>query len=416
MRRILTSLSIRFVSLTLITIAIGCAANTTLPPSLDPPKRTTEPLGLQFMRIAPEFGAMPFRVVLDFEAETDLAFIGNAAGVGLSGVVAHTGMKSLAIPAECRSFTIKTAAMFSSRPFPGEWTFLGAYFIAQESTHVEITYRFGKEILAAKAVDIPARKWTPVVLDLSAISALAPGSNALQSPGSAAGVVHVSVSGPVYCEDVFVANNRKIIVNQAEKAGDYWSVRQEGYSLVIERPGSMLMARLPLSDATNFGWQVEEANDSRLILNDATARQRWVIYPDGRGFLNGQFKSINPLSAEETAAMKDQQESPGEIQVAEDLGRVERNSPGDANHDGYNEALGCYELKAVGPRMEFTITPKNRKIIRPIIEIAGLPRGKLLLNIEGKVVEKYSWLKNGNAVFEMPVIVDRPVTVEVKSQ
>ena len=114
--------------------------------------------------------------------------------------------------------------------------------------------------------------------------------------------------------------------------------------------------------------------------------------------------------------MKDHQESPGEIQIAEDLGRVERNSIGDANHDGYNETLGSYQLKAAGPRLEFVISPKTNKIFHPIIEIAGLPRGKLLINIEGKVVEKYGWLKNGNAVFEMPVLVDRPITVELKSQ
>ena len=406
---------VRLIFAILITfgVLVGCTQE---PGPLTPPKRTGEPIGVQFMRIQPVYNSIPFRILLDFESESDLAFIGGCAGAATNGEVAHTGLKCLKIPADCRSFTIRTASMFSSRPFPGEWTFFGGYFIAYQPTQVEITYELQGKILASTAVAIPARRLTPVKLDLSSIPGFGSKNEVKGTTGNEVGVIKVSVSGQVYCDDIFVANNRQNVISQGEKTGDYWSVYREGYSLVIGRPGLFEDVRLPMSEESKDGWVIESADDFRLILTDQKAKQRWVIYPDGRGFLNSTFKPIRKFTAEESASFTEQQQSTGEIVIAEDQGRVERNSTGDVNHDGYNESDGTYQIKANGARLEFKLTPQNHKIIRPIFEVAGMPKGRLVINVEGKVVDKFSWTKNGNALFELPIIVDRPITVELKSQ
>ena len=78
--------------------------------SLAPPKRSGEPIGVQFMRTEPAFAGTAFRVLLDFESPGDLAFIGEGSSTQLDPAVAHTGGASLQIPAHTNGFVVKVNA------------------------------------------------------------------------------------------------------------------------------------------------------------------------------------------------------------------------------------------------------------------------------------------------------------------
>src|SRR4051794_38600374 len=64
-----------------------------------PPPLKTEPIGVQITRAEPRLVGTPFRVLLDFERPTDLAFTSAAPpdGVETSTATAHTGAASLRV-------------------------------------------------------------------------------------------------------------------------------------------------------------------------------------------------------------------------------------------------------------------------------------------------------------------------------
>src|SRR5260370_40187843 len=71
---------------------VGCSQ------PLAPPVRSSEPIGVQLMRAEPVFVGTPFRVLLDFESQTDMAFIKDAGAAKIDREVAHTGAASLQVP------------------------------------------------------------------------------------------------------------------------------------------------------------------------------------------------------------------------------------------------------------------------------------------------------------------------------
>jgi len=85
----------------------------------------------------------------------------------------------------------------------------------------------------------------------------------------------------------------------------------------------------------------------------------------------------------------------------------------DKNNDGYNEARGSYQLIAKGSRFEVMLKPATRLLARPVLEIANLPAGSALATVEGQLVEKTTRLPSGNLLVEIPLILERPTTVNV---
>ena len=105
-----------------------------------------------------------------------------------------------------------------------------------------------------------------------------------------------------------------------------------------------------------------------------------------------------------------------EVSVPEELGRLNRDTPGDANNDGYNEVRGAYQLIANGARLEMRITPHTRALLRPILEITGLSPGKVLVTTEGRLVETTVRLEDGTLLVEIPTVIDRPTTINIRIQ
>jgi hypothetical protein len=53
-------------------------------------------------------------------------------------------------------------------------------------------------------------------------------------------------------------------------------------------------------------------------------------------------------------------------------------------------------------------------VVRPIIEISGLPAGKPLVTLEGRLIQSLTRLKNGNILIEVPARIEQPITLNVR--
>jgi hypothetical protein len=402
-----------------ITLVAGCTQ------PLAPPIRSGEPIGVQLMRTEPMFVGQPFRVLVDFESPSDLVFIGESAGAHVDTAVAHTGTASLRVPGS--AFTVKLPALLPSTVaggggtanFPGSWTLVGAYFIAQQSTAVRISYEVNGKSLLDRSVTLAPRRWMPVFLDVSSLADP-------NGPGaSEVGVLKFTPqrsSGEIWCDDIVALDNtRSLITPGPESAADCWSLRQRGFVTIIDKPGSFSLD-VPTSDGEavdGSGWRIDEVGELRICLSSASGKHARVIYCDGREYDDGAVKSLladTALGRQEAALFAEQQKSPATLSVPEELGRLERNAPGDRDNDGYAELRGAYQLKATGPRFEVKITPQTLRLLRPVLEISGLPAGRVLAHVEGQQVERVSRLRDGHVLIMLPHTLDRAVTVNVRVQ
>jgi hypothetical protein len=132
-------------------------------------------------------------------------------------------------------------------------------------------------------------------------------------------------------------------------------------------------------------------------------------------YFGGEFRGPGK-SLRDAGELAAQHASPADVSVAESMGRLSRATPGDANNDGYNESRGAYQVVAAGPRVELTITPRTSVLARPVLEIVGLPPGKLLVHMEGQLVPGAVRLANGDVLLELPARVQRPTLVNVRVQ
>jgi hypothetical protein len=386
-----------------------------------PPPLKTEPIGVQMTRAEPRLAGTPFRVLLDFERPTDTAFlIAQAADAPrTSSDRAHTGESALkferggggggggAVDVKLGSLT----GGGGGGAFPGAWTLAGAYFSTPGPgpASVTIAYRGGgvsAQPLLQRTVEVaPGAAWTPIFLDLTQLPANA---------GAEAGLLNIRVDGgaAVYCDDVVLINNARTLEEPAAGVPPLagWTIRQEGCAIDVLRPAHFRVT-LKTPEAIADGWNAEEANDLRARFVSATGKT-WTIYADGRQYQDGQFSALAPMG-DAAALFAQQHSSPAEMIVADEFGRIDRDTPGDRNNDGYNEARGSYQLVAKGPRFEVMMKPTTRLLAYPVLEISGLPAGSALTTVEGQLVEKSTRLPNGNLLVELPLTLERATTINI---
>src|SRR3954467_15587591 len=153
-------------SVGLILAMLGCASKRPEPPRM----RSTEPLGLQMVRTEAQLKKYPFRILQQFEQPVDLAFVQvEGPKVELSPLRAHTGQSSALLDKGTRAATIKLPSLLSGVKWPGQWTFVGAYFFAEKPQRLRAVYEVDGRAIVNYAVQIPANQWTPLLLDISAI-------------------------------------------------------------------------------------------------------------------------------------------------------------------------------------------------------------------------------------------------------
>jgi hypothetical protein len=191
-------------------------------------------------------------------------------------------------------------------------------------------------------------------------------------------------------------------------------VKRAGLHVTCERKLRFNFSVLT-KDGPADGWEVEEANELRARFASTGETKVLTVYADGRSMWDGAYK---PLSADvrDDRSFAAAHASPAELAVPESMGRVNRNTPGDANNDGYNEQLGAYQVQATSGRVELTLTPRVTAMPRPVFQIAGLPDGKALITIEGRLVERSTRLADGQLLFEIPARITRPTLVSIRIQ
>jgi hypothetical protein len=385
-------------------VLLGCAHG----PSAAP--RLGQPIGVQLMRTESMFVGAPFRVLLDFESDDDRAFIAGCPSAHLDQALAHTGKSSLQLPPAAGHFSVRLPRLLDQGPFPGSWTLLGGYFWSQQPATIGISYEVDGQTVLQRTVNLPPGNWTPVMLDIVALN------DPNRSAEAPIGMLRFTLPRQtIWCDDLLVMDNTHFLVGDADRAGDNWTVCQRGFATIVDRPGSFKLS-IPTVETGPAGWQVEESNPLRIVLASSDHQHIWTIYRDGDEYLDGKFKSAVALSAAQTAQMVQQQDHPAELSIPEELGRVERNSPGDLNNDGYAELTGAYQVKASGARIQITIAPQTPKLAKPVVEIAGLPLGRIVAALDGQLIDQTVRLANGHVLVQIPSTIQRPVNLDVRVQ
>jgi hypothetical protein len=371
-----------------------------------------EPIGAQMTRVVPDLRGQRFSNLLNFESRTDTVFLASSGlHASIDSSVAHTGRSSLKISGSGKT-SVKLSALLGNRPFPGEWTLAGAYFYSDKpGTRVAVMLEEGTRTISHNVVSIVPGRWSSVMLDLSTI---VDSQQKIDSVPVLTFSIEQSQGASVWCDDVVLIDNTQWLVgsdDQSSAGPDQWTIRKRGFNIICDVPGKFTM-RLASAEGSENGWRVEQANEMRACFTSSGKNKTLTIFPDGRSYWDGVFR---PLAADLRAQplWAQQQDSPAEITIPETMGRVERRTSGDENNDGYNEAKAAYEIIATGPRLEVTISPRSVKVIRPMLEISGLPPGKAVVTLEGRLIEHTLRLQDGTLLADIPAIIERPATVDV---
>lgn len=368
-----------------------------------------EPIGMQLVRASPDLKGQRFTNLLHFEQKSDAVFVTvSGAKPQIDELHAHTGRGSLRIAAGGATMTVKLGSLLGGRAFPGDWTLAGAYFYSEHPTEITVACDAGGRTIAQNRVALPAGRWAAAMVDLSTVE------QSPRPPGPPMLRFGVEAPGEVWCDDVLLIDNTHWYVGGEESPNSPWSVARRGFSFVCESPNTFSV-RLSSADALSSGWKLEEANDHRARFSSTGKNKRLTLYPDGRSYWDGQFRALaatlrdEPLYAQQSA-------SPAEIEVPEIMGRLNRQSDGDENNDGYDESRGTYTLIAAGARLDASIVPAATPVLRPVLEITGLPAGKALVTLEGRLIETVYRLEDGTLLVEIPARITRPTQVNIRIQ
>lgn len=383
----------------------GCRGTQPRPDPLSPSDRTVR---LNAHPAAPLPGRR-ISALLDFDSPDDLTFVtAEPPGVSADARLARSGRRSLLIPPGTREVTLKLPSLLSGRSFPADWTLAGGFFHCDRPTRVTMSYEVGGRAVLSRSVSVAPGTWTPVMIDLAAL-----GAGDVSEVGVMRLAFESDAESTVRLDDVTLVDNHESVVDTSRSI-DGWRVRRRGLYYVVDAPGRFSFA-VPTAHAEQGGWSVADACASRVRFASSNAPGSLTIYADGRMYWGGEFRAVDPSLAD-AAEQARQHATPAEVHVPEAMGRPNRSTPGDANNDGYNEARGTYQVVAFGPRVEMTITPRTSTLSRPVFEIAGLPPGNVLVNMEGQLIAGAVRLSNGDLLLELPARIERPTLVNVRVQ
>lgn len=371
---------------------------------------STEPLNRQLARIAETLHGKRFSALLDFEGDSDALFVaadGSAARV--DGRDRHSGKSSLLVAPATTRLTIKLSSLLAGRDFPGDWSLLGLFVRSDDAAGLAIACEDNGRAIAARKVTVPAGQWTAAMIDISALT----GGGSSGSSGELRLELRFEqpTGGNVRVDDLLLIDNRDTLLDATP---DSWTIKRAGLRITCERKLRFNFG-VVTTDGSPQGWEVEEVSDLRARFKSTGETKNLTVYADGRSMWDGAYK---PLSVEvrDDKAFAAAHAAPADLTIPEMMGRLSRNTPGDADNDGYNEQLGAYQVQANGGRIELTLTPRTTAVPRPVLQISGMPPGKALITIEGRLVEKSTRLDDGQLLVEVPARITRPTLVTVRIQ
>jgi len=390
------------VGLSILALLIGCEAAPTQPPPLEAP-----PIGLEMMRAVPELRVQRFNTLLDFESDIDSVFVvAPGGGARLVAAPAHTGQRVLQLTQSSPMIELKLSSLLMGRAFPGNWALVGVYVRSDAPSEVRVELLDGERPLTSSTVRPVPATWTAAMLDLSHVAA-SPSTRPTSDYR-----LRLSWRGvePLLVDDVMLVDNTQHLL---DGAGGGMSVRKRGMKIVCEHPGRFAVS-LDMLEGNPEGWTVEEVSPLRARFAGGGKTRSLVIYDNGLSYWDGKPRSLFGMLRLEDGWQR-QHDAPARLVVGQTPGRVLRTTPGDADNDGYNELTGAYQLEAQGARLELTIEPREQ-VISPVLEIVGLAPGKLVVTVEGRLVDSHARLPDGRALVVIPLKLQRPASVLVRAQ
>jgi hypothetical protein len=383
-------------------MAGGCARHSPAPPA-DGPTAVERMPTLQVARVDPALRDQRYSVLLNFELPDDDAFVAAGAPVAIDTARAMTGKASLKIrPSE--PVTLKLGSLLVGRDFPADWTLLGGSLYTETPADATITLTLEDGTTLTRTQPVEPNRWSAAWIDITS----------LPSGSARPATLTFAFTGksPVWLDDVLVTDNTAWLVG-ASTDDEPWSVRRRGYAIYVESPNRFRMTLDTRAGKPN-GWTLEEVGPARVRLSSPGETKHLTVYSDGRSYWDGEWRPLSPQARSEPG---DQHRSPAAISVPESMGRVNRQTPGDLNNDAYNERVGAYQLTASGARLDVTISPRSTALVRPVLEIAGLPQwGKPLVTIEGRLVDADASVRtpDGRLLVTLPFRIDRTTTVNIR--
>ena len=371
--------------------------------------------------------------LLDFETGNDLTFVAaQPQGQALiDSAIARGGAKCLVLSGGATALAVKTPVLLQGRPFPADWTLLGAYVLTDRPANLTISLVDAqRQSTLSRTTAITPGVWVPAMLDLTSL-----GGSTHADPGTL--YFQFSAASPgttIRLDDVMLVDNQEVLVDTSttppttsttttttttpsttSEGPSGWRVGRKGLNYIIDAPGRFGFA-LPTSQAQAAGWTAAEACEIRARFTSTAPPGSLTVYSDGRMYFGGEFRSAS-AGLKDAAQQMAQHSSPAELSVPESMGRLNRSTPGDADNDGYNESRGAYEVVARGDRIEMTLSPRSGTLSRPVLEIAGLPPGQPRVTVEGRLVPGAVRLSSsGDVLVEVPGQIVRPVLVNVHVQ
>ena len=365
-----------------LTMAVaGCKSTPTAPPRAS--------LGGELKHQDEQLVGQRFRTLLDFENDSDAVFA-KADGEGHRITAGHTGGGGFSA---ANGVTFKIDPLLYGAPLAAEWTLLGAYVRPQDGGPVSAELLLDGKPVARYTRDVPAGTWAFVGIDL-AEPKLATMLDSVR--GTVQHItLHVSAAQADY-DDVLLVNNTRTLVDDSAAGG--WTITRKGGAIDVTSTAKASHVRIPLAGAAEGGWAVDEISARRLCLHQEG--KFLTLLPDGRSIGDGVTQPPPEIAT---------------IDIADECGRIDRDTDGDTNNDGYNERRGSYELDAAGPRMTFKISPGKAPAQAPLIEIGKLPPGNLTVMAEGKLIDTVCRLPDGRVLVLLPITIDRPTEVTLKT-
>ncbi len=99
--------------------------------------------------------------------------------------------------------------------------------------------------------------------------------------------------------------------------------------------------------------------------------------------------------------------------ISPTLGQVLKDVPGDANHDGFNEADGCYELALVDGALRFDFDPGPKPRFDPVFRVHGAAQRQCWVYVRGRALQPLGRDAEQNLLFQLGRISGARVSIEV---
>ena len=356
---------------------------------------------MQVAKVDPTLKGQRYSVLVNFELSSDDAFVSADSGrVAIDSGKALTGRSSLCVPRGTRQVSVKLSSLLLGRPFPANWTLLGSSLYADKLTEIVLRLELADGSRVEQRAMLRPGEWNAVWLD---ISRLDPSASVVRL------VFVLDGKTGVWLDDVLVTDNDHWYVGKSD-ADEPWSIHRRGTAIVVQSPAKFKVS-LDTVLAKPGGFIVDETSPMRAKFSSNGDAKEVTIYRDGRSYWDSAFRPLSPQARGEPA---EQHDAPAGMSVPEGMGRVDRRTPGDANNDGYNERVGAYQVVAAAARIDVTLAPRSAPLWRPMLEIAGLPAGAVLVTVEGRLVESSVRTPGGNVLIELPFKIDRPATVNIR--